>query len=589
FDGTNTGGHPYGSLLEAGDGNLYGLTTSGGSNDFGVLFQYNPSSSLLETKINFNSTGNGANPQSSLMLANNGLLYGTTEYGGTADEGIIFEYDPQTSVCTKKHEFNNEKDQNGQYPLGELMQASDGMLYGMSYTGGIAGVGVLFKYDPSTATYSKEFDFHAAPEGNIPTSSLLLASDKMFYGVAQSGGRTNDGAIYQYDPVFDSYVKKFDFDKNSSGSFPTGALMQASDGKIYGTTTQGGTNDLGVLFQFDPVTSAYTVKVTFDQVNGSSPYGELLQANDGKIYGMTREGGTHGNGVLFQFDPLNSNYTKKFDFDDVNGKYPEGGLMQAGDGKLYGVTTAGGSNTTPDLADGLGVLFQFDPATSIYTKKIDFDGTNNGSNPNGTLVTGPDGKLYGMTTYGGLIDADHPLGSGTLFQYDPASSGIEGKINFNGTQNGSKPNGSLLLASDGNFYGVTFAGGIFNMGILFQLDPMTFSFHKKVDFKKSIGKLCDHGKLTEITTVNSVADHSIATLHLNTYPNPAKDQVTLSIDKPIYNATVSIYTTSGQLVVKKTNVNGNRFILPISDLAKGTYFIEVTENENHSGIKLVKE
>lgn len=94
---------------------------------------------------------------------------------------------------------------------------------------------------------------------------------------------------------------------------------------------------------------------------------------------MTSRGGASGDfGVLFQFDPVTSNYTKKLDFEGTaNGGHPYGSLMQASDGKLYGMTNVGGVN-------GYGVLFQFDPATSTYTKKLDFDSIANGSHSTGS-------------------------------------------------------------------------------------------------------------------------------------------------------------------------------------------------------------
>src|SRR6185295_3922868 len=234
-------------------------------------------------------------------------------------------------------------------------------------------------------------------------------------------------------------------------------------------------------YQFNPVTNAVVVKVDFDGMNGESPYGELMQTSDGKIYGMTHEGGTAGMGTLFQLDPITSTYVKKVDFkDDANGNYPEGGLIQGDDGKLYGLASGGGSNATPDF-DGLGVLFQFDPVTDTYTKKIDFDGTNNGSGPCGSLTKTKDGKLYGMTIRGGIINNSNPFGCGVLFQYDPAVSTITTKVNFNGLEKGSAPNGNLLLASDGNLYGVTNTGGAIDMGTLFQFDPTTGDYHKKMD------------------------------------------------------------------------------------------------------------
>lgn len=589
LNGASDGGLPFGSLVEAPDGNLYGLTSSGGVNNNGVLFQYIPATSTYTVKADFNGAVRGSSPQSSLTLATNGKLYGTAEYGGASEEGVIFEYDPATSVYSKKFEFDDGKI-TGKYPIAELTQATDGYLYGMAYIGGVAGTGVLFRFDPSSSAYTKEFDFHTSASGSMPVASLVQATDKSLYGIAQFGGIHNNGAIYQYDPASDTYTKKFDFEKKISGASPVGSLIQATDGKLYGTCMEGGAQNKGVLFQFDPVTNAYVVKVEFDGLNGNAPYGELMQANDGKIYGMTHEGGVTDNGVLFQFDPVTSAYSKKYDFnDDGNGKYPEGGLIQGDDGKLYGLASRGGNVTSPDFMDGMGALFQFDPATGSYSKKIDFAGTATGSTPCGNLTKTKDGKLFGLTSYGGITDSKHPLGCGILFQYDPSSVSVAGKFSFNGLENGSAPNGSLLFASDGNLYGVTRAGGKNDMGVLFQFDPLTFTYHKKTDFKHSTGKYAEHGKLIEVAVINSISKNSPLQMNMEVYPNPAKSNLYIKVDQVVTNATLKLITLSGQCVMEKNALNGNLFPLSIAELASGSYFVELQVNGSTSRLKLMKD
>jgi uncharacterized repeat protein (TIGR03803 family) len=132
--------------------------------------------------------------------------------------------------------------------------------------------------------------------------------------------------------------------------------LQASDGKLYGTTDYGGSSyddenyeyGYSVIFSFDPSSSTYKKLKDFDyHTTGAHPSGSLMQAKDGKLYGMTHEGGYADAGVIFSFDPSSSTYTTVKDFDGSygeNGAYPTGSLMQASDGKLYGMTYSGGSN-----------------------------------------------------------------------------------------------------------------------------------------------------------------------------------------------------------------------------------------------------
>jgi uncharacterized repeat protein (TIGR03803 family) len=116
----------------------------------------------------------------------------------------------------------------------------------------------------------------------------------------------------------------------------------------------------------------------FDGTNGANPFGNLMQASDGKLYGMTYGGGSNGVDVIFSFDLSSSTYTKLKDFDHINGTNPQGSLMQASDGKLYGMTLRGGRS-------GAGVIFSFDPSSSTYTKLKDYDGAN-GANPYSAFI-----------------------------------------------------------------------------------------------------------------------------------------------------------------------------------------------------------
>lgn len=588
FDGKANGGLACPLLVEGNDGNLYGTTVYGGKNDYGVLFQFVISNSNYTVKIDFDGEARGASSQTALTKAKSGVFYGVTKYGGTYNEGTIFEYDPATSIITKKFNFNDKQDVTGNFPLAQLIQGTDGKLYGMTYMGAVAGVGGVFKFDPQTNNYERQFDFHTSEIGNIAMSSVIYAKDKMLYGITETGGIKNKGTIFQYDPALDVYTKKFDFLGGTTGEIPVGGLLQASNGKIYGTTSLGGSHNKGVLFQFDPIANTYKLEFEFDSINGSTPLGELMQANDGKIYGMTREGGVNETGVLFQFDPSTSKLVKKYDFkDDGKGKNPEGGLVQGDNGKLIGVATSGGTKISDSYPDGLGVIFQYDLTTGNYSKEVDCDSIN-GALPNGTLVKMPDGKYFGLATKGGIVDKSTPDGYGTIYQYDPTTSTISGKYNFNGFQNGKNPNGSLLLAADGNLYGVTNTGGIANYGVLFQFNSQTGVYTKKMDFTKSSGILAERCKLIEISSPNSIAESKQSHLHIDFYPNPCKDEVTIYLNESVNDATLKVYAVTGQVVLEKAKLYGDKLHLQTETLASGTYFVELSFNGMNSKGKLIK-
>ncbi|MEO6901988.1 MAG: choice-of-anchor tandem repeat GloVer-containing protein [Bacteroidia bacterium] len=588
FMGVSNGAVPLGSLLQAKDEQLYGLTSSGGTNNIGTLFQYNITTSAFAVKVNFNDVISGNGPQSALIQATDGKLYGTAENGGTDGFGVLFQYDPITFSYSKKVDFKN--DLEGKLPLGALIQATNGNLYGMAYDGGKSSAGVLYQLNISTFTYKKEFDFHGAINGSTPGSTLVQANDKMLYGITKDGGANENGTLFQYDPYLYKYEKKYDFDLVKTGDSPNSSLLKANDGKLYGVTSYGGARDNGVLFQYDPTNGIVTKKIDFDAtIIGASPSGELMQASDGKIYGMTNEGGDNDFGVIFQYDPITNTVAKKYDFDNLNGKSPQGGLTEK-NGKLYGMTTAGGTGTSPETTDGLGVLFEYDLATAAYVKKIDFDGAANGDFPIGTLVKADDGTLYGFTSKGGVNDwSGYPFGCGVLFQYIPSTNTITKKIDFNGNVNGCGPNGSLLIAANGKFYGTTPSGGRYNMGVMFEYNPTTAELIKKSDFSQDAGKLPPSGALIEIVLTNSIGNNKNLAKTFQVYPNPSNEQISVKLNDVATNATLKLITITGQTVLEKTALSGNLFTLNIAQQPAGFYFVELVEKGIVSRVKLVKK
>ena len=317
----------------------------------------------------------------------------------------------------------------------------------------------------------------------------MQASDGKLYGMTFGGGSSGVGVIFSFDPSSSGYTKLKDFD-NANGANPWGSLIQARDGKLYGMTNVGGTNGKGVIFSLDLSSSTYTKQVDFNGDNGAHPSGSLLQASDGKLYGMTALGGIvaangpDGYGVIFSFDPSTSIYTKLKELDYPDGIHPYGNIIQANDGKLYGMTSAGGNS-------GVGTIFSFDLSSSTYKKLMDFSYPN-GFLAYGSFIQASDGKLYGMTFLGGIAPDDAPSGSGNIFSFDPSSSTYMELKDFdemNDPGNGGEPRGNLFEASDGKLYGMTTQGGNSNAGVIFSLVPPSSTYTKLIDYTGANGAI----------------------------------------------------------------------------------------------------
>lgn len=465
FANTTSGAYPYGSLMLTSGGKVFGLTVNGGANGQGTLFEYAPGTNTLTKKIDF-TTANGSFPYSTLVEASNNRLYGVTPVNGS-----IYEYNPANNTVTKKFDFSVPA--NGQFAYGALAKGSNGKLYGTTNSGGNSrGDGVLFEYDASTNTFTKKLDL-AYATGCNPYGGLLLAGNGSFYGVMYNGGAAGQGVIFEYHAGTNTYTKKIDFNVYPQGSYPFGGLMRAANNKLYGVTITGGTNDQGVIFEMDPFTNTYTKKHDFAEANGAFPLGNLTQAPNGKLYGLTSQGGVNDNGIIFEFDPTSGTYIKKFEFDDTNGSEPFGNLTLASNNKLYGMTSEGGTS-------GYGVVFEYDPATSTFIKKTEFDNLTVGFNPYDGLLETSNGKFFGLCRDGG----SNGNGSGTLFEYDLSTNVITHKLTFSGS-NGETPEGGLVKAPNGKLYGTTRYGGAHGKGVLFEYDIATNTYTKKFDFGAS--------------------------------------------------------------------------------------------------------
>jgi uncharacterized repeat protein (TIGR03803 family) len=315
FSGSN-GSTPDAGLVRGSDGNFYGTTMIGGPNYIvsggdGTVFQIT-SQGTLTTLWQFNGT-NGAQPRAGLVRGDDGNFYGTTFYGGTNNDGTVFKITPQGTLTTL-WQFNGS---NGENPEAGLVQITDGNFYGTTAYGGTnSGVvsfgytnslGTVFKITPQ-GTLTTLWQFNGA-NGAAPTAGLVQGSDGNFYGTTEAGGLTNlnngigNGTVFKITAQGTlTTLWKFN---GANGTEPTAGLVQGSDGNFYGTTLHGGTNALGTVFQ---ITSQGTLTTLwqFNGSNGYAPYASLVQSSDGRFYGTTEAGGANGGGTVFRLSmPLN--------------------------------------------------------------------------------------------------------------------------------------------------------------------------------------------------------------------------------------------------------------------------------------------
>jgi uncharacterized repeat protein (TIGR03803 family) len=487
FIGSN-GGYPSGSLIQASDGNLYGMTEIGGASSLGTLFKCTTSGTLT-TLINF-SGANGSSPQGSLIQATDGNLYGMTESGGSSDSGTIFSC---TTSGTLNTIVNFTGTANGANPYGDLLQASDGNLYGMTEAGGTSDSGTLFTCT-TTGTLTTLVNFSGAANGANPFGNLIQATDGNLYGTTDAGGTSDDGTIFSCT-TSGTLTTLVNFAGAANGSNPEGSLFQATDGNLYGMTNQGGSSGNGTIFRCTTTGTLSTLIIFGVTVVGTNPEGSPIQALDGNIYAMTYGGGITGyDGTIFSINNNTGAISVLLNFNDTNGANPYGSLLQASDSNFYGMTNMGGTSSlsnTDGGAAGFGTIFKL-TKTGAFTTLVNFNNSN-GANPFGTLIQASDGNFYGLTYLGGTSH------DGTLFKCTPTGT-ITTLVNFSGA-NGKYPFGSLIQASDGNLYGMTAAGGTSNDGILFRY-TLSGTFTRLVNFNGSGNGSNPLGQLVQATDGN---------------------------------------------------------------------------------------
>ncbi len=425
---------PVAELIEEPDGLLYGHSTYAGAHypvpyGAGTLFRIDPREPQPQATILHAFQGpDGAQPVGGLIPGPNGTLYGTTYEGGPAGLGSIYRREA-TGEVTTVHAFQGE---DGARPYGSLFRAGDGALYGTASEGGANGAGTLFRIDDS-GDFSVLHAFTRFVDGRAPVE-LMQARDGYFYGVTYFDGPVMGGTVFRLGPG-NAFQTLHAFSR--APSHPMSGVVQATDGSFYGTTMVSGHG--GTVFRLSP-TRELTILHEFPG-NGPAFSSGLIQATDGFLYGTQSD----GPGKVFRIRTTGEDYSVVHSFVNELGR-PKHGVIQASDGNFYG--------TVETWSNHASRIFRMDPSGNLTILHHFADGT---VAPNGPLVEGADGALYGTTT------------GGTVFKV--TKSGAFTQLHaFSGTD-GSVPTGGLTRAPDGRLYGVTHFGGASGLGTIFRVEP----------------------------------------------------------------------------------------------------------------------
>ena len=396
-------------------------------------------------------SADGARPLAALLQGLDGALYGTTVNGGAHEGGTVFRVAPDGTGFAVLHSFDALTfslsgltsggalftNGGGALPVGALVQAAGGTLYGAAGLGGSAGTGVVFKINPDGTGFRVIHNFGRLGEpaigrnrGGAGPSALTLGMDGLLYGVALHEGMGGGGVVFRlgqdgkdFQVLHAFQGVAHDTDTNEDGALPVAAPVFGRDGALYGTTTSGGRIGCGVIYRLTADGAQLTVlhhfqrRGTASEAGGVLPEGALTPSPDGFLYGTTRQGGANDGGTLFKIGQDGTNFTLLHTFpgpddDGGDGRLPAATPLLGRDGRLYGLTGRGGAN-------GVGTLYWASLDGSKFVVLHDFAAPDasyhnaDGMYPQASLLQGRDGALYGAAVGGG------PNGTGTVFRLMP--------------------------------------------------------------------------------------------------------------------------------------------------------------------------
>lgn len=400
---TATVGDPqwgFGPVLQASDGVLYGTSGRGGQYGVGTVYRMQPDGTTFKVLKSFSNTGvDSTKPQSGVMLASDGYLYGTAREGGEFGMGTIYRIRTDGGEFGVVHTFGLQT-RDGTIPLGGVTETLDGLLVGSTSRGGVANLGTLYRLAKDGSAFTVIRRFAGAPtDGAEPTEDLVQASDGFVYGLTFSGGAANMGTAFRLKPDGSEYqVLKSFTGAPTDGASPGGPLLEASDGMLYGTTFEGGANDAGTLFRMRKDGSGYSVLVNFSTTAAGPqrPIGKLVEGQNGRLYGASPYGGNTG-GTVFAVNKDGTELTVLVALPTKagDGKTPTSGVTLDSAGRLWAACYAGGQT-------GFGAVFSLNQDGTDYQTAYSFSKeTNSGFAPAGSLLSFGGDTMYGITILGG--------------------------------------------------------------------------------------------------------------------------------------------------------------------------------------------
>jgi uncharacterized repeat protein (TIGR03803 family) len=366
---------PIGKLTIGANGDLVGVTLSGGAAAGGTIFDIPITGGLCTVLHSFGSISlDGASPRAGLLSTGSGIYFGTTYNGGEYERGTLFEVNADGTGYTGLYSFSGGTD--GSNPRSLLSSDNSGNLFGTT-SGSDGGSGAFVTWNSLSMIPLVVFSGIQAPSDS--SGVLTLGQDGYWYGTSIAGGAHGHGCVWRSASDGSQFRELYSFSGGKDGGGPTGGVIDGKDGYLYGTATLGGTYNAGVAFRVAAASGALTVLHSFGRTGdgiGSEGFSVagLLLSTDGYLYGVCAGGGSSGLGTVFRLSRDGTDYRIVHNFigtqgsGECDGEAPSGALIQAPDGYLYGCTHFGGENdlgTVYRLAISVGSITSCSPPSGV--------------------------------------------------------------------------------------------------------------------------------------------------------------------------------------------------------------------------------
>jgi uncharacterized repeat protein (TIGR03803 family) len=495
FNSATEGTYGIAGVTEIPGDSLFGIQTYGGTSDGGTIYSIKKDGTGFMVHHQFDNA-TGTYPVSKLAYFD-GKLFGTTTQGGNFGNGVLYTINTDGTGYRVLHHFETGDFAAGSVS-GNISITSNGRIFGSFNQFYVVNFNYsrFFKVDTSGQNFEPFHGVDQRENGHNNQSILLLNDETIFFATSEMG-RYDGGVINVTDTSGVSGASLYHLGYSADGFRPAEGLIKASDGKLYGTTDIGGVRGNGTVFAVNTDGTAFTKLHEFTDAEGFDPSGKLLEASDGKLYGTCYYGGPINTGCIYRINKNGSNFEIVYNFHDLNtGYWPSGSLIEDASGVLYGTTFAivgasgtvfkinkdGTNYTVLRVLDNIAMHYPYSglsmagdylygscgyggPLNKGGIFRIKKDGTgyeelhlfnvlpNDGESPRTTPFIASNGKLYGTTYFGGNDNY------GIIYSMDITGSNYAILKSFQDTTDGSYPT-ALIQASDGLLYGATYRSNI---------------------------------------------------------------------------------------------------------------------------------